>query len=158
MKKAQLWSLDMALSFLIFFSAMMSVMFAWNYISADTVQSQELREMQLKSMTLSDSLIRTPGIPSDWNESTVQVIGIAYDDNTLDEEKVDEFVNMSYIKAKSLLDIWPYEFYFEVKDINGTVYKNSTLAIDSDSTTVIHAERYATYNGRIVKVKFAIWI
>jgi len=157
MKKAQLWTLDMALSLLIFFSAMLSMMFAWNYISADVVQNQELKELQLKVMTLSDSLIRTPGIPVGWNESTVQVIGLAYDDNTLDEYKVNEFVNMSYSKARSLLGIVPYEFYFEVKDINGTLYKNSTLAIDSFSTVVVPVERYATYKGRIVKVKFAIW-
>ncbi len=158
MRRGQLWSLDMALSLMIFFSAMISLLAAWNYISLDTVGTQELKELQLKSMTLSDSLIRTPGIPADWNESTVQVIGLAYDDNMLDAGKVDEFVNMSYSKAKSLLSTHPYEFYFEVKDINGTLYRNSSLAIDSFSTMIVPAERYAVYNGRIVKVLFALWL
>jgi hypothetical protein len=158
MRKGQLWTLDMALSLLIFFSAMLSLLFAWNYISADTAGMQELREVQLKAMTLSDSLIRTPGLPADWNESTVRVVGLAYDDNTLDPDKVGMFVNMSYAKARSLLGVHPYHFYFEVKDINGTLYKNSSLPIDSASTTVVPAERYAVYGGRITKVLFALWL
>ncbi len=158
MRKGQLWTLDMALSMIIFMSAMLMLLFAWSYISADTVESQELKEMQFRSMTLSDSLIRTPGIPADWNESTVKVIGLAYDDSMLDGPKVDEFLNMSYAKARSLLGIQPYEFYFEIKDINGTLYKNSTLAIDSDSSIVIPSERYAVYRERVVKVLLALWL
>jgi hypothetical protein len=158
MRKGQLWTLDMALSLIIFMSAMLSLLFAWNFISAYTIESQELKELQLRSMTLSDSLIRTPGIPDDWNESTVRVIGLAYDDNTLDEYKVDGFLNMSYVKARSLLGTQPYEFYFEIRDINGTLYRNSSLAIDGLSSTVVPSERYAVYGGRVVKVLFALWV
>ena len=156
-RKAQLWSLDMAFSLLIFFSAMLAAVFAWNYISLDTAQSQQLREMQLKALSLSDSLIRTPGIPGDWNMTTVSVIGLASNDNVLDEGKVNEFVNMSHTLARTLLDIRPYDFYFEVRDINGTVYKNSTIPISAGSSVVVPANRYALYAGRIVNVMFVLW-
>ncbi|UCD03227.1 MAG: hypothetical protein JSV63_01150 [Candidatus Aenigmatarchaeota archaeon] len=157
MRKAQLWTLDMALSLLIFFSALLSAIFAWNYISADTVENRMLKELQLKAFELSDSLIRTPGIPAVWNDSTVQVIGLAYSDNILDENKVKEFVGMDYSVAASMLDINPYEFYFEVKDINGTVYENSTVPLSASASTIVPIERYAVYNGRVVKVKLVIW-
>lgn len=157
MKKGQLWTLDMAFSMLIFFSAMLSVIFAWNYISANTVENRELTEIQLKAFELSDSLIRTPGIPSDWNDSTVQVIGLAYSDNILVESKVKEFVSMDYNKARSTLTISPYQFYFEVMDINGTVHENSTLSVSATAEMVVPTERYALYKGRIVKVRLVIW-
>lgn len=158
MGKGQVWSLDMALSLMIFFSALISVTLAWNFISADIIEKQEMTEMQLKAMTLSDSLIRTPGIPADWNESTVKVLGLADDDNRLNYGKVEEFVNMSYSKSRSMLDISPYQYYFEVADINGTVYKNSSAGIPSSAYIVIPAIRYATYNERIVRVTFALWV
>ena len=156
--KGQVWTLDMALSLMIFFAALISVTMAWNFISSDIAEGQEMTEMQLKAMTVSDALIRTPGIPEDWNNDTVTVIGLAYDDNELDSSKVSEFVSMSYQKSRSLLGIVPYNFYFEVEDINGTVYTNSSLPMDPDADVIIPAIRYASYNGRIVKVNFFLWI
>ena len=158
MKKGQVWTFDMALSLMIFFSALISVTLAWNYISGDIIERQGISEMQLKSMTVSDSLIRTSGIPSNWNESTVTVLGLAESDNVLNAAKVSELVSMSYSKSRSLLDISPYEYYFEVTDINGTVYTNTSQPISPDASIVIPALRYATYNERIVKVTFALWV
>lgn len=147
----------MALSLIIFFSAMISAVFAWNYISTDAVQTQEMKEMQLSVLTLSDSILRTPGVPADWNESTVKVIGLVNDENILADSKVRSFTNMSYSTARSLLGVYPYDFYFEIKDVNGTVYGNTTFPVSSDASIVVPAERYAMYNGRIVKVKFVMW-
>ena len=157
MKKGQLWTLDMTLSLLIFFSALLSALFAWNYMSAETVENREFKELQLKAFEITDSLIRTPGIPSDWNDSTVQVIGLAYSDNIIEGNKVNEFVGMNHDKARSMLSINPYDFYFEVKDINGTVYENTTVPLSGSASTIVPIERYAVYNNRIVKVKMFFW-
>ncbi len=158
MRKGQIWTLDMALSLMIFFSALLSIIMAWNFISADIFEGQEMREMQLKTMTVSDSLIRTPGVPENWTNDTVSVIGLAYDDNELDIQKVGEFANMSYSRSRALLDVMPYNFYFEVRDINGTLYMNTSNPIGDDASVVIPAIRYASFGGRIVKVTFVMWI
>jgi hypothetical protein len=157
MMKAQMWSLDLAASLIIFFSAVIALVFAWNYMSAAIVQNQETDELQLKALTVSDSLIRTPGIPQDWNESNVISIGLADDDNLLNETKVQRFVNMSYDSARFLLDMSPYDFYFEVADINGTVYENTTVPVSNQSSILVPVERYVLYGGRISKVKLLIW-
>lgn len=159
-KKAQVWSLDFALSLLIFMSALFAVVFAWNYISANTMETQQMHELQLKALTLSDSLIRTNGIPMDWNESTVEVVGLATDENMLNATKVKYFVNMSdtdYDHLKGLMDIGFYDFYFEIRDLNDTVYENTTTPVSITSPIVIPIERYAMYNDRVVKIKFVIW-
>ena len=158
MRKGQLWTLDMVLSLMIFFSALLSIIMAWNFISADIFEGQEMTEMQLKTMTISDSLIRTPGVPENWTNDTVSVIGLAYSDNELNTQKVEEFVNMSYSRSRALLSVMPYHFYFEVKDINGTVYTNTSNPMNSDASVIIPAIRYASFNDRIVKVTFAMWI
>jgi len=155
--KAQIWSLDFALSLLIFMSALFAMALAWNFISASTLQNQELKELHMKAMTLSDALIRTSGIPQDWNATNVQIIGLAQDENVLNATKVDYFTTMDYDRARALMDIGQYNFYFEVLDLNNTVQKNTTVPISDESVVVVPVERYAIYNDIIVKVKFVIW-
>lgn len=159
-RQAQVWSLDFAMSMLIFLTAFFSLIFAWNYMSTDVIQTQQMREMQLKGLTISDSLIRTPGIPFEWNGTTVQVLGLALDENVLNATKVKYFVDMSdtdYDRLRGLMDIGQYDFYLEVLDLNGTVYGNTTTPIDAESPTIVPIERYAMYNDRIVKLKLVIW-
>ena len=159
-RKAQLWSLDFVMSLLIFMSAVLAVAFAWNYISANAAETQEMKELQYKVLALSDSLIRTPGIPAEWNETTVEVIGLAEDENVLNVTKVSHFISMSntdYERARALLNMGPYEFYFEVADLNGTVIQNTTNPLSPAASMVIPAERYSLYNGRMAKVSLIIW-
>lgn len=159
-KKAQLWSLDFAMSMLIFMSALFAMIFAWNYISANSTETQEMKELQYKALTISDSLIRTPGIPLDWDEGTVEVLGLAEDENVLNVTKVRYFVNMidtDYDRAKGLMDIGFYDFSFNVTDLNGTVYESTASQVSNTSVMVIPIERYTLYNDRIVKVMFVIW-
>lgn len=158
--KAQVWSLDFALSLIIFMTSLFAVIFAWNYISVNAMENQEIKDLQMKALALSDSLIRTRGIPADWNESGVKVIGLAEDENILNVTKVELFINMSVNdndNLRGLMDIGLYGFYFEVKDINGTVYANTTTPISMTSSIVVPIERYTMYDERIVKVRFVIW-
>ena len=152
--KAQVWSLDFALSLIIFMTSLFAV------ISVNAMENQEIKDLQMKVLALSDSLIRTRGIPADWNESGVKVIGLAEDENVLNVTKVVLFINMSVNdndRLRGLMDIGLYDFYFEVKDINGTVYANTTTPISMTSSIVVPIERYAMYDERIVKVRFIIW-
>ena len=57
--KAQMWSFDLALSLVIFFSAMLSLLFAWNYVGANIAEGRVIKDAQLKALTVSDSLLRT---------------------------------------------------------------------------------------------------
>lgn len=158
--KAQVWSLDFALSLIIFMTSLFAVIFAWNYISVNAMENQEIKDLQMKALALSDSLMRTRGIPADWNESGVKVIGLAEDENVLNVTKVMLFINMSVNDndhLRGLMDIGLYDFYFEVKDINGTVYANTTTPVSTTSPIVMPIERYTMYDERIVKVRFVIW-
>ncbi|MBN2330919.1 MAG: hypothetical protein JXC85_03820 [Candidatus Aenigmarchaeota archaeon] len=158
--KAQVWSLDFALSLVIFMTSLFAVIFAWNYISVNALENQAMKDLQVKALALSDSLIRTRGIPLDWNESTVEVVGLAQDQNVLDVSKVGLFIDMSIVdedQLKGLMDIGLHDFYFEVRDINGTVYANTTTPVSTASPIVVPIERYAIYDERIVKVNFVLW-
>ncbi|MCD6496503.1 MAG: hypothetical protein J7K54_04500 [Candidatus Aenigmarchaeota archaeon] len=154
--KGQVWSFDLAVSMIIFIGALASVVFAWNFMSTGAFESQEMKSLQLRALGISDSLLRTPGIPEDWNSSNVIVLGLATD-GLLDRQKVEQFISMDHNKTRQLLDLGGYEYYFEVSDINGTVYNNTLPSISPDAKIIVPSERYATYEGRAVKVSFVIW-
>jgi len=160
MRKAQLWSLDFVMSLLIFLSAMLAVMFAWSNISMNAAETRQLKELQLKALTLSDSLIRTGGLPEDWNEGDVVVIGLAQEENVLHATKVDRFFNLSdsdYGRARGLLNMGLYDFLFEISDMNGTVFRNTSVPIGADAEVIVPVERYCLLGDRIVKVRLTIW-
>jgi len=159
-RKAQLWSLDFVMSLLIFMSALLAVMFAWNYIGTNAAETRQLKELQLKALTLSDSLIRTGGLPDDWDEGDVVVIGLAQEENVLNATKVDSFINLSssdHSRARGLLDMGLYDFLFEITEMNGTVFRNTSVPIGADAEVIVPVERYCLLEDRIVKARLTIW-
>lgn len=160
-KRAQVWTLDFTISLLIFLSAVSAIIFAWNYILSNTLETRTMDEMQLKALAISDSAIRTSGIPHNWNETNVEVIGIATEENILNITKVNSFVNMldtDYDNTRGRLDIGFYGFYFELKDLNESVLINSSHSIDPLSSIVIPIERYVLYNESVAKARFILWV
>ncbi len=157
MKKGQMWTFDMALSLLIFFSALLTLLFAWGYINQGIGETTEIKSAQLMALTVSDSMIRTGGLPDGWNATSVRVIGLAYSQGILDPGRVGEFISLDHEKARILMGILPYDFYFEMRDINGTLYANTTVPVATNASYVIPVERYATYGGRIVKARFVFF-
>jgi len=47
-------------------------------------------------------------------------LGIAAQPSILDSEKAKAFLNLNYYCARNLLGLWNYDFYFEVKHLNGS--------------------------------------
>jgi len=155
-RKAQIWSMDFMSSLIIFFMALIAIMFAWNYIAYQSVASHELKQLQMKVFTISDSLMRSPGLPGNWDQTNVRVIGLADEEGVINPTKAQFLVAMDYNVTKALLGIGLYDYYFEIADLNGTVYLNTTKPI-VNSTFVVPMERYVIYGGRISKLKFFVW-
>lgn len=162
--RGQIWSLDFASSIVIFVIMVAIVFFAWGYAVQNSTDQVDINVIENEVLTISDSLIRVAGIPADWNESTVRVIGLAEDENVLNATKVVQFVSMDYGSVKTLLAIRQYEFYFEVSYLNDTVMEIGGKALtagvhpaDQESRIVVPVERYVMLNAKISKMKFYMW-
>jgi len=161
--KAQIWSTDFVMSAVIFLLALGLILFAWNYTSTSISQRNELGSAENIAMMVSDALIRTPGIPENWNSSTVISPGLASRENVLDSTKVDAFINMSYEYTKTLLGLERYHFCFRLLDPNGSLMQNEhgqNLTIGQhpeNSQLVIPVQRYVLYNGKPAKMDFILW-
>ncbi|MBU0898615.1 MAG: hypothetical protein KKB03_04465 [Nanoarchaeota archaeon] len=162
--RGQIWSMDFIVSAIIFFIALATIMFSWNYIIQNTDEQTVINEMESSVLDITDVLVRSPGVPRDWTPSNVQSIGLASEENKLNETKVDYFMQLDYSETKLLLGIKNYHFYFELEDLNNQTVKNQadqniTKGVYPDTASFIQipVERYALYRDAIVKLKFIFW-
>ncbi|MEM7815533.1 MAG: hypothetical protein QXN71_00240 [Candidatus Aenigmatarchaeota archaeon] len=163
--KAQIWSMDFGASLLIFISAMVILLFAWSYVMQQNQQQILLNSMESTAMGISDSLVRQPGIPNEWNETTVETIGLAVRENVLNETKVGYFVNMDSETIKTILGISGYNFYFEIRYSNGTLAEvpGGSKAVTGNyppqsASFSVPSERYVIYDEKPARLKFILWV
>jgi hypothetical protein len=162
--KAQIWSMDFVVSFLIFFVTLSMLFFAWNYTNYKSTEQIQLNNLYGLSLTITDSLIRIPGFPSDWSPGNVMSIGLVDDEYHMNETKISMFLAMNYGNARQILLEGRYNFYFNMNYLNGSQIMvggvNATKGTypDSSSSMVVPAKRYAVYNGNIAEIDFILWI
>jgi hypothetical protein len=156
MKKGQVWSLDMITSIVIFLLVLIPLFFIWTYINMQNQQQIFFDEAENLALSVSDALIRTKGLPEYWDESDVNVIGLASEENVLNATKVSYLISMAgsdYNRTRTLLT-GGYDFFFNLTDLNGTSY--GTAGSKPMDKMLIPVERYCLYNERIVKLEFVL--
>ena len=154
--KAQIWSTDFVISIVIFFSVFALLIFSINNISSQNEIKRNFEDINNKISIVSESLVRTKGLPENWNSSNVILIGLASEENILNETKLNEFNNTEYQKIK---EIFGYDFYFNLTDsLNGTIYLEKGLQPPSNANLVVPVERYCLYRDRLVNLKLIFWI
>jgi hypothetical protein len=120
--------------------------------------------MESAAMSVSDTLVRQPGIPEGWNSTNVTTIGLASQENVLNESKLSEFMAMDYGSIKSLLGIANYEFYFEVRYPNGTLAslpgggQITKGTYPSDAGMIIPVDRHALYMESPASMTLILWV
>jgi len=163
-RRAQVWSMDFAASIVIFSTALALLLFAWMYTINQSGQQTMFIQMESAAMSASDSLIRQPGVPENWNSSSVITIGLASIENVLNDTKVGYFLDMENSTIKSLLGVGNYDFYFEVRYANGTLAQlagGDWVAkgnYPENASIVVPSERYVIYMEKPAKMKFMLWV
>jgi len=163
-RKGQVWSMDFAASVVIFSTALAMLLFAWLYITSQSGQQTMFIEMESAAMSASDSLVRQPGVPENWNSSSVTTIGLASSENVLNETKVSYFLDLENGTIKSLLGVGNYDFYFEVRYANGTLaqlFDGAWVAkgnYPENASIVVPSERYVIYMEKPAKMNFMLWV
>lgn len=160
-----MWSLDFAVSVVIFAFVVSIVVFAWNYSTQNSMDQVNFNILQNDVMMISDSLIRVSGLPEDWNDTNVQVIGLADEENVLNSTKVLRFIGLDYGFTKSILGIGNYDFYFDIRypnntimEISGTTLTKGIHPVGQDSRIVVPVERYVILDGNVGKMEFFLWV
>ncbi len=156
-KKSQLAIMDAIMAISVFVLLIMSVVFIWNDYSVRLGEKININRMQIKAFQITNSLIKTAGVPTAWevNSTNVEHIGLATKDRSLSKEKVNAFINLSYNKTREVFNInMEYDFYFRLKDL-----KNNTINITglSPRNTIINLQKPVLYENKESIMEFALW-
>ncbi|MBS3131186.1 hypothetical protein J4212_02020 [Candidatus Woesearchaeota archaeon] len=116
-RKAQAWYADFIIGIFIFFSA---ITFYYLYTQNLASESQtKFNDVVRDAEDISSALI-LQGNPDNWRNETVVIIGLTDGNYRIDSSKWQEFANMGYANAKSLLGS-VHDFYVFFQDNGGNV-------------------------------------
>ncbi len=159
--------MEVFVSYAIFMLLFIVIVFLWSQTIRNIGGSQSLYEFEELATDVSEGLIRAPGIPSDWNETTVEVIGLSSNGSrVLDPLKVLAFVNMmnssNYENNSDLAGTGKYDFYVRFTDINNTVIEIDGVSCATgkpyvNETKMITEVKTAALNGQLVRMHFTLW-
>ena len=81
--KGQALSPDFLFSMSIFLVLVALSTVLWTSTYAKGSSAKGIEELSLKAVDISESLVRSPGVPTDWTNETASIIGLAEEDHLL---------------------------------------------------------------------------
>jgi len=169
MRRGQLFSYDFLLAS-IGLMVLLAIYFTSSVAVTDRMGEAELRaEMEEATQTAANSLLRTPGDPSNWenapiNDTGIRSLGLANSRNLLDAEKTSAFFNITcgsaeYNATVPILGLSrrAYAYNASLEYLNGTLIYSINRTPPSSIVQSIPAERLAILNGTEVRLKMVVW-
>jgi len=152
---------DMMFAIFILFLVLAGLLIAWNNNLQALNDEQLTRSLERKAGQTMDVLIRTEGIPSNWETlsiSQVRSIGLADSDRVMNETKLNAFKNFTgnYDEVREVLKLGTFHYFFSLDGIDdfnaglittADVFQVSTSRIvnykgeEADATLIIYSLR-----------------
>jgi hypothetical protein len=143
------------------FMVIATFIMAFTMMAVDNANSSVKKtRMEVAAIDASEMLIKSPGVPKDWEKDATQVksLGLVVNSsaNVLSDAKLANFTSISgqnYTAAKSLLGI-EHEFYFYIENMSGTrLYEagNGTMGKQQASIT-----RLGLLDGEKIRMRFIV--
>jgi hypothetical protein len=146
-RKSQIFSVDFItsiVSFLIFF---MIFFLVYGEIKGQTAQSGALKDAQETAALLSDELVRTAGVPSNWTNETVVTLGLASEEGILSLAKIQSLGNMTYASTKDNLILGGFDYFLNLSNFtNAAIFTYGTYPPENASF-VLPVRRLVLYDN-----------
>lgn len=141
----------------------MSLIIIFSFVTFDlssnrTSDARQKTEMELIAIDIVDGLIKTNGVPGDWEQypTSVTSFGLAKTPLSLDSNKIHQFSLADYNSSKTVMGIQNYQYFFRVRLLNDTVIKQSGVR-PSNPKIVVNPIMAATLNNTVVHMDFMLW-
>lgn len=161
--KAQAWTLDFIVAFVLFFTALF--VFYGYYSGSVSEKTGDLENLRREAQGISNFLM-SEGYPSNWNSSNVERIGIVDSGFMLNSSKLESLASMDYYSSKSLLNAdHDYYFYFSDSANNssnlpsfGKPGINST-SLDGleNPDRLVSVSRFVFYDKHLYRMVIYLW-
>ena len=165
-KKSQVSTIDILVAVSIFAIVFTIIMINWNNYSVKLSDKLEYELIFSQAIEITDGLIKTPGAPTNWNRTNVELIGLASPARKVSEEKVKEFCNITYSETKKLFNLlYDYNFLIESVNLTSGIYGvgdwyeeiNCGNPVEINATKVVSLRRPVIYGNKTSAIVFSIW-
>ncbi len=178
-RRAQIASSEFIMAYFIFSLVLISALFLWDTTTKNILKSEHLHKMNSLGTDAVEKLLRTSGFPGDWivkPVDNISALGLVNESRILDRGKVLRFVELmdsskfnecgvavsNYNCSRYLLGVEKYEFYFTLKDVNGSIMtiegqNCSTGNFPVDADYIISVRRSAILDDEIVMISLVMW-
>ncbi len=156
-KKAQISGLDLILAIMLFSLALILFSILWDVVQYN-VKTQA--DADIIAIQVANRLLGSPGYPSDWNATNVQLIGLSSERGVMDQSKFQNLLDLlaqpgGYDQVRQMLGLGPYQFYISMTNPDGSpILINGQPAQGGDpptnATSVSSIKRTALYGTIMV--------
>ncbi len=155
MRKGQIGTTDLFLAIILLIALVTIFFITWNMYHSRLSDVIPRNEMELYTIQLTNQLVRSSGIPDNWesNISSIQAIGLADTDRVISEEKLQAFISLDYNATRELLNIGSYEFYFLLLKENETITEIGSYP----SGQSVKLRRNVIYQDETSTIEVALW-
>lgn len=156
-KRGQVTSLDLVISMFVFLVILIFVISLWSLFSSRLSENVANEELQLVAFQVSDILMKSRGIPDNWEDDPNSTIIFGLRDNYryLDENKITAFTSLDYNLIKQRFNIERFDFLIEF--IDGDEVEYSSGLSPEDAEHIIAVTRYAIVGIDIYEIVFTLW-
>lgn len=133
-RRGQILTTDFFLALLVFLIILGALIISWNHIADSAGLDIERKNMELTALRTIDILVKND---------------LVYADRTIDENKLQTFLNTNYNTTKDVMGI-PYEYFFDFMNNNIT---KGYLGGD----TRVTVKRAVVYKNRGDVIEITIW-
>lgn len=161
-RKGQVSSVDAIVASMIFAILLIFLIAFW-FVSIDSIGNVTAKNtLQTPAIAISDLLLKSPGVPENWENDTssLKVIGLAVSDtdhNVLDMEKLDNFTALEYNMSRELFGLdESREFYFMVEDINHNMLYEAGNPNITESRRAVSISRFALLEENLQRVRMRL--
>jgi hypothetical protein len=173
--RGQVFSGELVLALLVFFTALSIVLLAWNNIQRDFFSRENARFMEESAVNAAELLLRTSGSPDNWSLNDVRLVGLANESRILSKRKVLDFLELmdaenstvcsdgaNYECNRHLIGLGAYDFSINFTDVQGNaLFINDTILYaglaPNDSSNHLTVARAAIFQDDIVRVYLTVW-
>ena len=132
------------LASLVVFAVLISIfIYSWNTVISDQSRVGAETQKMSEAKNTATFLVNTPGYPEDWNRTDVEIPGFASSENFIEQEKLDEWDEISYRDQNRLL--LSNNYMITIRDSEGEVVevdgKNYSFGKQPENASVVVPER-----------------
>lgn len=155
-KRSQVWYIEIVIALFIVIGIIAIFLYQ---IDIDSTQKETVRVLHADAIRISEQLI-SQGVPVDWPDSPVRIIGLAEQPGRLSQTKVMHMYQMSpsdiQIGVTTLRNVWIQIFNTQgVMTFGDAAYAGTPpMAFSTDQASV---SRYMLYDNQVIELRVIVW-